>query len=192
MARPRNFQEQTVLAAARDLFWKKGYTATSLTDLEAATGLKRTSLYQAFGNKDELYQRVLGEYRDYGQSQLQQLLASGKTPAEGIRNLFNYAVQVFTDDAERKGCFTVNATAERGGACELTTLLVADNRDNFTQVVASHLAGEAAGAVQVEKSRITAATLYAFYCGLSILAKSGTSKADMEQSVDLQLGALGF
>ncbi|WP_199865355.1 MULTISPECIES: TetR/AcrR family transcriptional regulator [Frankia] len=50
MARPRTFDEDQVVCAARDQFWATGYTATSLDDLTAATGLGRGSLYGAFGD----------------------------------------------------------------------------------------------------------------------------------------------
>ncbi|MGH8920910.1 MAG: TetR/AcrR family transcriptional regulator, partial [Actinomycetes bacterium] len=57
MARPRKFDEQTVVRAARDQFWRTGYTATSLDDLMAATGLGRASIYAAFGDKHALFVR---------------------------------------------------------------------------------------------------------------------------------------
>ena len=50
MARPRTFDEQEVVAAARDEFWERGYAATSVDDLTAATGLGKGSLYGAFGD----------------------------------------------------------------------------------------------------------------------------------------------
>ena len=62
MARPRKFDEQQVLEAARDQFWKNGYAATSLDDLTKATGLGKGSLYGAFGGKHQLFLKVLGTY----------------------------------------------------------------------------------------------------------------------------------
>lgn len=62
MARPRKFQEDDVVAAARDQFWSAGYAATSLDDLTEATGLGRGSLYSAFGDKHALFIRALDEY----------------------------------------------------------------------------------------------------------------------------------
>src|SRR5258707_15488421 len=62
MARPRSFDEEEVLRAARDQFWTLGYAATSLDDLMAATGLGKGSLYGAFGSKRELFLRIVDEY----------------------------------------------------------------------------------------------------------------------------------
>ena len=62
MARPREFDEETVVRAARERFWDAGYAATSMTDLSEATGLGKTSLYGAFGDKHALFMRVFDEY----------------------------------------------------------------------------------------------------------------------------------
>ncbi len=58
MARPRKFDEQDVLTAARDTFWRGGYKATSVQDLAEATGLGAQSLYGAFGSKRDLFMRI--------------------------------------------------------------------------------------------------------------------------------------
>ena len=62
MARPRAFDEEEALDRAMELFWRHGYEGTSLSDLTAAMGINRPSLYAAFGNKEALFQRVLERY----------------------------------------------------------------------------------------------------------------------------------
>ena len=62
MPRPRKFDESDVIAAARDEFWTRGYAATSVDDLTAATGLGKGSLYGAFGDKHGLFMRALDDY----------------------------------------------------------------------------------------------------------------------------------
>ncbi|MCS4276157.1 AcrR family transcriptional regulator [Mycetocola sp. BIGb0189] len=64
MARSREFDTATVVRAARDLFWAVGYDVASISDLETATGLSRSSLYQAFGNKRGLFDAALQDYLD--------------------------------------------------------------------------------------------------------------------------------
>ena len=61
MARPRNFEEATVVAQAATVFGKLGYNAASIDDLVKATGLLRGSLYKAFGSKHHLFERVLAQ-----------------------------------------------------------------------------------------------------------------------------------
>lgn len=62
MARPREFDEQAVLDAAIQCFWRRGYEATSVRDLVEKTGITSASLYNAFGDKRALYQRALDRY----------------------------------------------------------------------------------------------------------------------------------
>jgi len=62
MARKRSFDETAVLRAARDVFWARGYEATSLELLQIAMGLSRSSLYETFGSKRALFARVLDGY----------------------------------------------------------------------------------------------------------------------------------
>src|SRR5690606_8821359 len=62
MARPRTFEEEQALEAAMRAFWRRGYEATSTQDLCAATGLGRSSVYNAFDSKRELFTRALRRY----------------------------------------------------------------------------------------------------------------------------------
>lgn len=64
MGRRRQFDDLTVVRAARDVFWERGYASTSLADLETATGLSRSSLYQAYGSKQGLFDRAVHSYCD--------------------------------------------------------------------------------------------------------------------------------
>jgi AcrR family transcriptional regulator len=60
--RPRGFNREAALDVAMRLFWTRGYEATSINDLTAALGIGSTSLYAAFGSKDELYAEALARY----------------------------------------------------------------------------------------------------------------------------------
>ncbi len=62
MARPREFDETTVLEAAMCCFWAKGYEMTSVRDLSEQMGITGASLYNAFGDKRSLYKKALDHY----------------------------------------------------------------------------------------------------------------------------------
>ena len=62
MGRHKQFDDTAVVRAARDVFWQRGYASTSLADLEAATGLSRSSMYQTYGSKRGLFDRALRNY----------------------------------------------------------------------------------------------------------------------------------
>jgi len=62
VGRHKQCDDTTVVRTARDVFWRRGYASTSLADLEAATGLSRSSMYQAYGSKRGLLDRALRSY----------------------------------------------------------------------------------------------------------------------------------
>src|SRR3954467_8904044 len=64
VGRPREFDVETALDRALEVFWRKGYEGASLPDLTRAMGINRPSLYAAFGNKQELFRRALDRYCD--------------------------------------------------------------------------------------------------------------------------------
>lgn len=63
IGRPREFDADEALERAMRVFWEQGYEGASLSDLTAAMGITRTSMYAAFGNKEDLFRKVLARYR---------------------------------------------------------------------------------------------------------------------------------
>ena len=64
MPRVKLFDEKEVLTKAMNLFWRKGYSATSVQDLVNHLGINRGSLYDTFGNKEQLFNQSLALYRN--------------------------------------------------------------------------------------------------------------------------------
>src|SRR3954465_11087588 len=109
MARPREFDETEVLRAARERFWSTGYAATTVDDVLAATGLGKGSLYGAFGDKHQLFLRVLEGYRVDRVSGVRGALDGCAEPAaDRVRALVRGAAR----SATTRGCMLVNSTAE--------------------------------------------------------------------------------
>src|SRR4051795_13436198 len=119
MARPRKFAEDDVVAAARDEFWNRGYAATSVDDLTAATGLGKGSLYGAFGDKHTLYLRGLD---DYITSSLDDVRASLRDPAhtayDRLARHIRGQAKALAADTERRGCLMAKSAAELGATDE--------------------------------------------------------------------------
>lgn len=114
MGRPRGFDVEAVVAAAGDLFWECGYHGLTIAGLENATGLHRSSLYQAFGGKELLFAEALALYVDRF---IAPRLAPMERPGAGPRDVvgfFRGLATLFRDDAVRggRGCLWVNAIAE--------------------------------------------------------------------------------
>ena len=110
MARPRTFDQPSVLAAAMDRFWRHGYEATSVRDLASAMSITGASLYNAFGDKRSLFRRCLNTYLDaYARRRITELDVSDD-PIVGIRVFFNDLVEASLRD--RRGCLLVNSAME--------------------------------------------------------------------------------
>lgn len=115
VGRPRLYDEETVLAALTSLFWRQGYTQTSMADIVAASGVHKPSLYRTFGSKEELFATVL---RRYLAERIAMFAATIEQSGEGVE-----AVHLFLDAFEadavsergRDGCLMVMASNELRG-----------------------------------------------------------------------------
>jgi TetR/AcrR family transcriptional repressor of nem operon len=112
MPRPREFDETAALEAAMECFWRRGYEATSLRDLTASMGLTAPSLYNAFGDKQELFARALDRYLDRTTRDRLRRLEESLAPKEAIRRFFAEIIEHSIKDRQRKGCFLVNSALE--------------------------------------------------------------------------------
>ncbi len=115
MPRPRKFDESDVIAAARDAFWTRGYGATSVDDLAAATGLGKGSLYGAFGDKHGLFIRALDDYITTSLDTVYaQLRGSGYGAYERLTRHIRWQASAAATDKARRGCMMARTAAELG------------------------------------------------------------------------------
>ena len=115
MPRPRKFDESDVIAAARDQFWTRGYGATSVDDLTAATGLGKGSLYGAFGDKHGLFMRALDDYIATALDGVRAQLHDAQYDAyERLTRHIRWQAKVAGNDKARRGCMMARTAAELG------------------------------------------------------------------------------
>ncbi len=112
MARPREFDVDAALERAMQVFWAKGYEAASLDDLCEATGLGRSSLYAAFGDKHGLLLQSLDRYEEQGITRIAAALARPVPVREAIAGFINELIDRIVAGPGRRGCFVGNCTAE--------------------------------------------------------------------------------
>jgi len=112
MGRPREFDFNDTLEQAMQTFWAKGYEATSLDDLCTATGLGRSSLYAAFGDKQGLYLSALERYETAAVGRITASLSSSKSPLDGIAAFIDRIIEDIVAGPGRRGCFIGNCAAE--------------------------------------------------------------------------------
>ncbi|MCL7380375.1 TetR/AcrR family transcriptional regulator [Streptomyces sp. 35G-GA-8] len=113
IGRPRGFDTEEALERAMRVFWEQGYEGASLTDLTGAMGINRTSMYAAFGNKEDLFRKCLERYTEgpasYGARALKEPTARQVATA-----LLNGAVRATTGNDSPAGCLGVQGSLAAG------------------------------------------------------------------------------
>jgi TetR/AcrR family transcriptional regulator, transcriptional repressor for nem operon len=110
--RPRQFDEERVLASVQAAFWDNGYAGTSLDDLLAASGLGKGSLYGAFGDKKSLFLRVLREYDEANDRMLRTWLEQADRAVDVIRGFVTGPLRDPDGEQARRGCLLANTAME--------------------------------------------------------------------------------
>ena len=106
--RPRAYDPQEALRRATDAFWATGYSATSLDEISAATGMNRPSLYAAFGDKHALYLEALARYWQISLDATREALAADGPLEEALMLAYEAALSIyFSGDGSPRGCFVI-------------------------------------------------------------------------------------
>jgi len=113
--RPRAFHPDAALERAMHVFWAKGYEGATLSDLTRAMRINRPSLYAAFGNKEELFRKVLDRYVDGPLAYFGKALAASKA-RDVIEQIFFGAARMAGDPRIPAGCLMVQGALAVGDA----------------------------------------------------------------------------
>lgn len=179
MARQREFDRVDTLNKALEVFWQKGYAATSTADLLDAMQIGRQSLYDTFGDKRSLYLEALARYNEARVGELLRHLQGG-TPLAAIDNMLQaFASRPKRDNA--KGCMGVNAISEFGTSDEEVNALRDASGKRLQRAVEEQLRAAAAGGELAAGTDITQAAAFvaATLSGMKISAKAGASVATL-------------
>ena len=110
--RPIQYDPEAVLEAAMQTFWSRGYEATALPDLLAATGLSRSSLYQVFGSKQGLFETCLEHYAETLAREMEDALAAAPRGLDFLAGVLTGFVEERGAEARRRGCLVLNSARE--------------------------------------------------------------------------------
>jgi TetR/AcrR family transcriptional repressor of nem operon len=175
MARPREFDERTVVNAAMEVFWEQGYRATSVQDLVTATGLQPGSLYGAFGDKHGLLLEALDAYGQLMGERLDGLLAESADPIDGLRRFIEVAGRDCQDLAmSSRGCLMGNTCTELASHDETARARVEGFMTKFRLAMADALRqGQVMGTFDNDRDPdAVAMSIQASLQGLTLLAKT--------------------
>jgi AcrR family transcriptional regulator len=190
--RPRAFDRAAALEAAMIVFWQKGYTAASMSELCAAMGIASPSLYAAFGSKQQLYAEAIRHYGELGASQITNLLDSAPTARGAIESFLLWAAAILTAPGKPQGCMVVLSAVAGEGQPDLGKL-VCDQRQDMIQVLQARLdRGIAEGDPDLPAGTDTE-SLARFYItvhqGMSIQARDGATREQLESTARHALAA---
>ena len=192
MARPREFDETTVLEAAMNCFWAQGFEQTSVRDLAEQMGITGASLYNAFGDKRALYRQAFVHY--LAQTVRDRVARLDKLPpAQAIRTFFDEIIERSMDDEQRRGCMLVNAALELAPYDPEFQQLVAEEMifiETFFRRCAE--GGQKDGSITDTLSADELAKLLlSVLLGIRVLARTRPQREVLEGAANAVLGLLG-
>ena len=189
MGRPREFDIDTAIKTATDLFWRKGYEGTSLSDLTGAMHITAPSFYFAFGNKEKLFRTVIEQYYE---SQIELLESALREPTvRGVAEKFLYGyADVLTGPSHAPGCLALNSSLPSA-------------EDDTVRVWLAKLRGELVVRLRkrIAKARgtdlpvnadpdVLARYIAVIAWGLAVEAQSGAKRKDLYSAIAAGLAAL--
>jgi AcrR family transcriptional regulator len=174
VGRPREFDPDQVEDAAMKLFWERGYDAVSISDVTAATGVNRRSVYAEFGSKDKLFDRALRRYLD-GPSAYTANALTRPTGRDVAEAMVHGAADTVSGDIH--GCLTVG---EAPGLAEFRETTVQRLAERFDTAVAD-------GELPDVDTLLLARWIAAVCQGIAIQARSGAGRAELHAVADLAL-----
>ncbi|HJP14588.1 MAG TPA: TetR/AcrR family transcriptional regulator [Nitrospinota bacterium] len=191
MPRAKEFSETEALAQAMEVFWGKGYEATSLQDLISAMEISKSSFYVTFGSKYELFMAAIGSYNETRVEAAVKMLDGEASGKKAIENIFAYFVEYGEQYGER-GCFLCNCAvefAQRNRAVAEQIALGMDRiEDAYHRAV---IRGQKAGEIPPSRdARSLARYLLSCENGLLVSAMAGMDQRKMKEVAQVTLMAL--
>jgi len=173
LARRREFDEEKVLDAIRDVFWEFGYDGTSYAQIMSATGLQKGSLYAAFGDKKSLYLNAIRRYDAGAVSGAIAMLTSKTMPG---RERIGLLMDALIGDAEtrqgRWGCLLCNAAVDMAPFDGDTEQIVTNSMNRFKTAIST--------ALKDTDNPKGSELIWASYFGGRVLIKAGMSKSALK------------
>lgn len=163
------------------LFWRHGFTATSIADLTEAMGISAPSLYAAFGDKERLFLEAVERYQQKAGGAAERILAAAPTARAAVERLLGSAARQLSSADHPPGCMVVTAAMNCSDACQHLQEALGRQRAASTRLLQDRIAqGIAAGELPASTD---AAALAAFYQtvlqGMTIQARDGADSASL-------------
>ncbi|WP_317898160.1 TetR/AcrR family transcriptional regulator [Aurantibacillus circumpalustris] len=192
MPKVKQFNKEKVLEVASTIFHQKGYNGTSIDEILKATGLSRSSLYDSFKDKHNLYLQSLEFYKNAEKDGYETVNQKKLNGMQKIEFLFKEVVNHLVAHPNDNGCLMVNAAAEMSKHCEKTAKLICNNKEDMHELFTTWL-NEAQTSKVINLSNAPksyAPFLFNSLCGLKVLSQSGATKTELNNVVKVTLDAI--
>lgn len=188
--RPRAFDVDEALDRALEVFWRQGYEGTALSDLTAAMGINRPSLYATFGNKEALFRKVLDRYADGPAAYAARALELPRA-RDVVEALVYGAIELTTGPDTPLGCINVRTAQACGPEADPA------RREAMTRRAADHAAlrrrlrrAQAEGDLPTDADPSALARFVTtFIDGIAVQASGGTSRGQLRRAATIALRA---
>jgi AcrR family transcriptional regulator len=188
--RPREFDADMALERAMDVFWRKGYEGASLPELTRAMGINRPSMYAAFGNKEQLFSKVLERYAS-GAATFIDCAVQKPTAKEMIERVLRGAADFLSASGHPRGCMLVQAPPPCGDESDSVRREVIERRSEGETMIRQRLKraddeGELArGADPADIARFIAAVVH----GMAVQAAGGAKRPQLQAIAEMAIAA---
>jgi AcrR family transcriptional regulator len=190
IGRPRGFDADEALEHAVRVFWAQGYEGASLDDLTAAMGITRTSMYRAFGNKEDLFRKALERYTEGPASYFARALKQS-TARDVATTFLDGAVRSTTRPDCPAGCLGVQGSLAAGESGRHARDTLAAWREQGTAHLRDRLrrAADEGDLPAGADPALLARYLMTVANGIAVQAAGGTTQDELQQVADLALHA---
>ncbi|GAA2499101.1 TetR/AcrR family transcriptional regulator [Streptomyces longisporus] len=193
MARTKEFDPDAALQSALELFWRRGYEATSMSDLVDHLGIGRASIYATFGSKHELYLKALERYDRAGLPPIVRELSQPGPALPAVRALVRrYATEAADEQLRLNGCLVTNTASELAPHDAAAARRVERNWDHLETVLHSALVrAQARGELPAGRDPLALARmLLVLLQGLRVVGKASADPARVRDAAEQALALL--
>jgi AcrR family transcriptional regulator len=189
--RPRSFDREAALRRAMEVFWRRGYEGTAVSDLTKAMGIKAPSLYAAFGCKEALFREAVELYNATEGAATDRALEAAATARQGVEEMLRVNAVAYVNPGRPPGCMvTMAATIGTPESGEVREFLARCRREAEDALKRRLARGIAEGDLPMETDiAALAAFYYTVLQGLSIQARDGASRKQLSAIVDCAMAA---
>lgn len=191
--RPRAYDRDIALASALDLFWERGYAATSLDDLSCAMDMNRPSIYAAFGDKQALYRQALDHYRARVRAAMKEVLDKERPLRDALRDFYERAIEVYlSGQSSGRGCFIIGTALTESVTNSELRISLSEGFQGLDRLLSARIAlGRQRGEIDAdanpeELGKVASAMLYL----LAIQARTGATRKSLRSTMNAALNSI--